>query len=64
MSIPDNSEWWLCSHEDGKWIYKNFAGNKVDWEKFEIWKTKYYELEGWDTPKQGGLPERLWKESG
>jgi aldehyde:ferredoxin oxidoreductase len=32
------------------------AGRSIDRDKFEDWKTKYYELEGWDT--KTGWPTR------
>ncbi len=38
--------------ENGKWIYKNVVNRTLDKEKFEEWKTIYYNLEGWD-PKSG-----------
>jgi len=37
---------------NGKWAYINAKGRKVSEEKFEQWKTNFYELEGWD-PKTG-----------
>jgi len=41
---------------DGKWAYADVAGRKIDRDKFEDWKTIYYELEGWDT--KTGWPTR------
>lgn len=47
--------------EDGKWIYKNLGGRKLDRQRVEDWKTKFYALEGWDTttgqPTRGTLEE-------
>jgi aldehyde:ferredoxin oxidoreductase len=43
-------------YEDGQWRYANVAGRALDKDKFEEWKTKYYELEGWD--KGTGWPTR------
>lgn len=37
---------------DGKWTYADVAGRKIERDKFEDWKTIYYQLEGWD-PKTG-----------
>jgi aldehyde:ferredoxin oxidoreductase len=37
---------------NGKWEYIETKGRKLDKEKFDEWKTIYYELEGWD-PKTG-----------
>ena len=47
--VPDKASYYLLAFEGGKWIYKDFAGRTVDRQKFEDWKTKFYELEGWDT---------------
>ena len=43
-------------YEDGQWRYANVAGRALDKDRFEEWKTKYYELEGWD--KGAGWPTR------
>ena len=49
---------WL---EDGEWSYKAVNGRSLDKAKFEQFKTRYYELEGWDTasgwPKRATLEE-------
>jgi aldehyde:ferredoxin oxidoreductase len=37
---------------NGRWIHADVAGRKIDRDKFEEWKTIYYQLEGWD-PKTG-----------
>lgn len=42
--------------KDGKWDYFNYAGRKLERDKFEEWKTKYYKFEGWDT--ETGWPTR------
>jgi aldehyde:ferredoxin oxidoreductase len=48
-------------HENGEWKYKNLGGRKLDRQKVEDWKTKFYALEGWDTttgqPTRGTLEE-------
>ncbi|MEE9610341.1 MAG: aldehyde ferredoxin oxidoreductase N-terminal domain-containing protein [Desulfatiglandales bacterium] len=41
---------------DGKWTYADVSGRKIDRDKFEEWKTIYYQLEGWDT--KTGWPTR------
>jgi len=41
---------------DGKWSYADVSGRSIDRDKFEGWKTKYYQLEGWDT--ETGWPTR------
>lgn len=43
-------------HENGTWSYKSVAGRKLDREKVEEWKTKFFKLEGWDT--KTGWPTR------
>ncbi len=37
---------------DGQWTFADVTGRKVERDKFEEWKTIYYQLEGWD-PKTG-----------
>ncbi|MGB4441224.1 MAG: aldehyde ferredoxin oxidoreductase N-terminal domain-containing protein [Coriobacteriia bacterium] len=48
-------------HENGEWKYKNLSGRKLDRQKVEDWKTRFYTLEGWDTttgqPTRGTLEE-------
>ena len=41
---------------DGQWSYANVADRHIDRDKFEDWKTLYYQLEGWDT--KTGWPTR------
>jgi len=43
-------------YENGTWSYKSVAGRKLDRDKVEDWKTKFYTLEGWSTDK--GWPTR------
>jgi aldehyde:ferredoxin oxidoreductase len=47
--------------EDGRWSYGTNAGRKLDKAKFEDWKTKFYEFEGWNTAN--GWPSRSTLES-
>ena len=54
--VPDTSSYYLLAYENGKWIYKDFAGRTGDRQKFEDWKTELDELEGWDT--KTGWPTR------
>ncbi len=42
--------------ENGEWKYKNVASRSLDKEKFNEWKTKFYEFEGWNT--ETGRPKR------
>jgi aldehyde:ferredoxin oxidoreductase len=46
---------------DGQWAYVDVSGRKIERDKFEEWKTIYYELEGWDT--KTGWPTRGTLES-
>jgi aldehyde:ferredoxin oxidoreductase len=43
-------------YEDGQWQNSDNLGRKIDKDRFEEWKTHYYELEGWDT--ESGFPKR------
>lgn len=43
---------WPCRDGDGSWRYADVMGRSIDREKFEAWKTLFYELEGWD-PRNG-----------
>lgn len=43
-------------HENGQWSYKSVVGRKLDRQKVEDWKTKFFTLEGWDT--KTGWPTR------
>lgn len=42
--------------ENGRWSYTANAGRKLNRRKFEEWKTKFYEFEGWNV--QNGWPKR------
>ena len=46
----------LPVYEDGEWKYSDNVGRTLDRTKFEEWKTKYFELEGWDV--DSGWPTR------
>ncbi len=41
---------------DGQWSFADVADRHIDRDKFEDWKTLYYQLEGWDT--KTGWPTR------
>jgi aldehyde:ferredoxin oxidoreductase len=47
--------------ENGKWKYLDFCGRKLDKDKFEEFKTRFYKLEGWDSAT--GWPTRSTLES-
>jgi len=51
----------LTGREKGKWTYINPVGRCVDRKKFEEFKTRFYNLEGWDTTT--GYPTRSTLES-
>jgi aldehyde:ferredoxin oxidoreductase len=46
----------LPVYEDGKWKYSDCTGRMLDRSRFEEWKTKYYQFEGWDP--SSGWPTR------
>ncbi len=48
--------YYLPWFENGKWTYQKVNGRYLDREKFEEFKTLYYELEGWDIDT--GWPKR------
>lgn len=43
-------------YEDGEWKWSDNIGKKLDREKFDDFKTRYYEFEGWDP--RSGWPRR------
>jgi aldehyde:ferredoxin oxidoreductase len=50
------ANYYLPWFEDGQWTYRKVNGRYLDREKFEEFKTLYYELEGWDV--ETGWPKR------
>jgi aldehyde:ferredoxin oxidoreductase len=46
----------LPVEQDGKWEYSNVCGRRIDEVKWEEWKTRFYDLEGWDA--KTGWPTR------
>ncbi len=48
-------------YQNGQWSYAANAGRKLDRAKFEEWKTKFYDFEGWNT--DNGWPKRNTLES-
>jgi aldehyde:ferredoxin oxidoreductase len=48
-------------YQNGRWSYAANAGRKLDKAKFEEWKTKFYDFEGWNT--DSGWPKRNILES-
>ena len=47
---------YLPTYENGKWIYGSKDGRVLNKAKFEEWKTKFYDFEGWNTAS--GWPKR------
>jgi aldehyde:ferredoxin oxidoreductase len=46
----------LTGRKNGKWDYYNMLGRRMEKEKFEEFKTRFYKLQGWDTTS--GYPTR------
>ena len=40
---------YMPGREDGKWDYHGYTYRSIDRGKFEEFKTRFYELQGWDT---------------
>ena len=51
----------LPGRKDGKWEYIDTVGRKIDKQKFEGFKTSFYQLQGWDS--DSGYPTRSTLES-
>jgi aldehyde:ferredoxin oxidoreductase len=51
----------MPAKKKGRWSYRPLKRRRHDREKFEAWKTAYYQFEGWD-PKTG-WPTRKTLES-
>ena len=47
---------WPCRDEKGEWHYQDIMHRSLDRDKFEDWKTRFYELEGCDP--HSGWPTR------
>ena len=54
---------WPCRDENGIWKYTDVMHRKIDREKFEEWKTRFYKAEGLD-PKTGWPTEETLKKLG
>jgi aldehyde:ferredoxin oxidoreductase len=52
----DVSNAYLPGIENGKWDYYGYTHRKIDKNKFEEFKTRFYKLQGWD--KATGYPTR------
>jgi aldehyde:ferredoxin oxidoreductase len=53
--------YYLPGREKGKWSYVQVNGRHLEKAKFEEFKTRFYNLEGWDT--RSGWPKRKTLES-
>ena len=51
----------LPGRKNGKWVYFDTVGRRLDKQKFEGFKTAFYQLQGWD--QQSGYPTRSTLES-
>jgi aldehyde:ferredoxin oxidoreductase len=58
---PTRAPYTLPVHENGKWSYSANIGRTLNRTKFEEWKTKFYNFEGWNTTN--GWPKRSTLES-
>jgi len=54
--IPNEVKFTMPVNNNGQWEYAAVGGRKVDRAQFEEFKTRYYELEGWDP--ETGWPKR------
>jgi aldehyde:ferredoxin oxidoreductase len=52
---------YMPGNENGKWDYYGYSQRTLDRDKFDEFKTRFYELQGWDTTT--GYPTRAALES-
>ncbi len=55
-ALPYKDACYMPGRKEKKWEFMNISGRCIDKEKFEAFKTRYYELEGWDPAS--GYPTR------
>jgi aldehyde:ferredoxin oxidoreductase len=60
-NVPTKSPYYLPVYENGAWSYSPCVGRVLNRTKFEEWKTKFYEFEGWNSAS--GWPKRATLES-
>jgi aldehyde:ferredoxin oxidoreductase len=60
-SVPTKEPYYLPVYENDTWSYSPCLGRVLDRAKFEEWKTKFYEFEGWNGAS--GWPKRSTLES-
>jgi len=54
--VPTKNNYWLPVYENGKWTYSACIGRVLNKTRFEEWKTKFYDFEGWNNAS--GWPKR------
>ncbi len=59
--VPTKSPYYLPVYQNGKWAYDPNVGRVLNKPKFEEWKTRFYEFEGWNSAN--GWPKRNTLES-
>jgi len=59
--VPTKSPYYLPVYENNKWIYAENTGRVLNKERFEEWKGKFYDFEGWNPAN--GWPKRSTLES-
>ncbi len=55
-AVPNEFKFTMPVCKNGQWVYEPVGARLIDREKFEEFKTRYYELEGWDI--ETGWPKR------
>lgn len=61
LSNADVPNCYLPGFEDGKWGYHGYSERKLERDKFDEFKTRFYKLQGWDAAT--GYPTRKTLES-
>jgi aldehyde:ferredoxin oxidoreductase len=60
-SVPTSMPNRLPAYQNGKWSYADTKGRVLNRKRFEEWKTKFYDFEGWNRlngwPKRGTLED-------
>jgi aldehyde:ferredoxin oxidoreductase len=59
--VPTKGNYYLPTYENGRWSYAANRNRVLNKAKFEEWKTKFYDFEGWNT--SNGWPTRNTLES-
>jgi aldehyde:ferredoxin oxidoreductase len=55
-TVPSRGNYYLPAYENGKWSYSANTNRVLDRAKFEEWKTRFYDFEGWNNTN--GWPKR------